>query len=71
MIIMRQIQNRIEKKGHGFIVNVMVNNEYYRFCQPSFLYSYFKTCHDRQEGSKLTSDKSGGVYVLGGICPRG
>ena len=26
----------------GFIVNIMANNEYYRFCQPSFLYSYLK-----------------------------
>ena len=56
MIIMRKIQNRIEKKLHGFIVNVMANKEYYMFCQPSFLYSYLEL--DRQEGhlSKLTSD---------------
>ena len=56
MITMRKIQNRIEKKEHAFIVNVMANTEYYRFCQPSFLYSYLKL--DRQEGhlSKLTSD---------------
>ena len=39
---MRKIQNRIEKKGHGFIVNEMANKEYYKFCQPSFLYSYLK-----------------------------
>ena len=39
---MRNLQNRIEKKEHGFIVNVMANKEYYRFCQPSFLYSYLK-----------------------------
>ena len=37
---MRKIQNRIEKKEHGFIVNVMANKECYRFCQPSFLYYY-------------------------------
>ena len=43
MIIMRKIQNRNEKKGHGFIVNVMANKEYCRFCQLSFLlYSYLK-----------------------------
>ena len=41
MIITRKIQNRIEKKEHGFIVNViMANKEGYKFCQPSFLYSY-------------------------------
>ena len=39
---MRKLQNRIEKKEHGFIVNAMANKEYYRFCQPSFLYSYLK-----------------------------
>ena len=39
---MRKIQNRNEKQGHGFIVTVIVNKEYYRFCQPSFLYSYLK-----------------------------
>ena len=39
---MRKIQNRIEKKGHGFIVNEIANKEYYRFCQPSFLYFYLK-----------------------------
>ena len=42
MIIMREIQNRIEKKGHGFIMNVMTHAEYYTFSQPSFLYSYLK-----------------------------
>ena len=42
MMIMRKIQNRIEKKEHGFIVNVMANKDYYRFCQLSFLYSYSK-----------------------------
>ena len=41
MIIMRQIQNRCEKKEHGFIVNViMATKEHYKFCQPPFLYSY-------------------------------
>ena len=41
MIIMRKIQNRIEKKEHGFIVNViMANKERYKFYQLSFLYSY-------------------------------
>ena len=39
---MRIKQNRIEKKGHGFIMNIMANKEYYRFCQPSLLYSYLK-----------------------------
>ena len=39
---MRKIQNRIEKKEHGFIVNVMANKEYYMFCQSSFQYSYLK-----------------------------
>ena len=39
-ILMRKLQNRIEKKGHGVTVNIMANKEYYRFCQPSFLYSY-------------------------------
>ena len=38
---MRKIQLRIEKKGHGFIVNVMANKEY-RFSQQTFLYSYLK-----------------------------
>ena len=54
----KNTKNRIEKKGHCFIVNVMANKEYYRFCQPSFLYSYLKLAIDRQEGylSKLTSD---------------
>ena len=42
MIFMMKIQNRIEKKGHGFIVNVMANKEYYWFCKPSFLNSYLK-----------------------------
>ena len=41
MIITRKIQNRIEKKEHGFIVNaIMANKECYKLCQPSFLYSY-------------------------------
>ena len=41
MIIMRKIQNRIEEKVYGFIVNVITaNQEHYKFCQPSFLYSY-------------------------------
>ena len=42
MIILSKIQNRIEKKEHGFIVNVMANKEYNGFCKPSFLYFYLK-----------------------------
>ena len=64
MIITRKIQNIIEKKGHGFIVNVLTNKEYYRFCQPCFLYSYLKFAMTGMKDDR-------GVCVLGGKCPGG
>ena len=55
MIIMRKIQRRIEKKEHGFIVNIMA-------ILPLFL---FQTCHDSQEGYLSTL-----TYNMGTLKPE-